>query len=168
MQKFDTRSLQVVGRVRTGLNPRNMVISADGSWLAVANASPATLVILSTSDLSLGLVQEITDDNGLPSRASIIRSNPRRQSFVMPLQDAPKIWEVFYGPNPPAIGFVHDWRVEGPAPHFIRFPIRKITLPVALADFVFDLSSEYIIATTVQGGRQQVVDLVIGQVVAEF
>lgn len=168
VQKYDIWSLAPVGCVRAGLNSGNIALSTDGAWLAVAINQPALLVILSTDDLSVAAVIEVTGDDGSPSRISAVRSNPRRESFVMTLWDTPKIWEVFYGPNPPAVGFVHDWRIEGPAPHSIRFPIRKITTPVLLGNFVFDQSHEYIIATSPHSYRRSVIDLVIGQKVAEF
>ena len=53
VQKYDIWSLQEVGRVRVGLNSRNIAMSHDGKWLAVANYVPNTLSILSTADLGV-------------------------------------------------------------------------------------------------------------------
>ena len=53
VQKYDLWSLAEVGRVRAGLNSRNIAISRDGRHLAVANYLPRTLTILSTGDLSV-------------------------------------------------------------------------------------------------------------------
>src|SRR5690606_2130241 len=56
VQKYDIWSLAEVGRVRAGLNSRNIAMSHDGKWLAVANYLPNTLTILSTEDLSVARV----------------------------------------------------------------------------------------------------------------
>ena len=50
VQKYDLWALKEVGRVRAGLNSRNIAMSKDGKWLAVANYLPHTLTILSTAD----------------------------------------------------------------------------------------------------------------------
>ena len=47
VQKYDLWSLAEVGRVRAGLNSRNIAISHDGKWLAVANYLPMSLTLLS-------------------------------------------------------------------------------------------------------------------------
>jgi len=117
--------------------------------------------------LSFAEVIEITGGDGSPSGLSGVYHNPSRESFILALGDAPKIWEVFYGPNPPAFGFAHDWRVEGPVPHSTPFPIRKITTPDILANFGFDPSHEYLLGAARQGGGM-VIDLVIGQRVANL
>ena len=43
VQKYDLWSLKEVGRLRAGLNSRNIAMSKDGQWLAVANYLPHTL-----------------------------------------------------------------------------------------------------------------------------
>ncbi|MCP5036695.1 MAG: cytochrome C oxidase Cbb3 [Rhodobacteraceae bacterium] len=167
VQKYDIWSLAPVGRVRAGLKAQSMAISADGKWLAVANDLPNTLSILSTGDLSVGTLYEVTGDE-TPSLVSGVHTNPTRESFVLALKDVPAIWEVFYGPNPPTISFTHDWRIEGPVAQTNPFPIRKITRAGILGDFGFDSSYEYIIGATGPGDGVMVVDLVIGQKVAEL
>ncbi|MEM8665263.1 MAG: cytochrome D1 domain-containing protein, partial [Pseudomonadota bacterium] len=61
VQKIDLWSLGEVGRVRAAINSRNIAISADGKWLAVANYLPRTLTILSSEDLSLARVFQVVD-----------------------------------------------------------------------------------------------------------
>jgi len=168
VQKYDIWSLAQVGRVRAGLNSRNIALSADGKWLAVANYLPTSLTILSAKDLSVAIVHEIKGRNGQPSRISAVYVNPPRESFILALKDVTQIWEVFYGPNPPDIGFSHDWRLEGAAPPSSPFPIRKITTPDYLDNFVFDKSYEYVMATTCRGDGGMVIDLVIGHKIAEY
>ena len=168
VQKYDLWSLQEVGRVRGGLNSRNIAMSHDGNWLAVANYLPLTLTILSTKDLSVAEVHEVKGKNGTPSRVSAVYQAPPRESFVLALKDVPEIWEVFYGENPPFHGFVHDHRDEGPIGYDEPFPVRRISLPDVLDDFFFSQSYEYVMGASRDGDGGQVVDMVIGQKVADL
>ncbi|MGB8812273.1 MAG: cytochrome D1 domain-containing protein, partial [Paracoccaceae bacterium] len=88
VQKYDIWSLAEVGRVRAGLNARNIAMSSDGKWLAVANYLPMTLTILSTADLSVAKVIDVVAKDGTPSRVSAVYQAPDRQSFVLALKDA--------------------------------------------------------------------------------
>lgn len=172
VQKYDIWSLQQVGRVRAGLNSRNIAMSGDGKWLAVANYLPNTLTILSTEDLSVAEVHEIEGKNGTPSRVSAVYQAPPRQSFVLALKDVPEIWEVSYAKYPDmnlfAGGLAHDWKIEGPVPQDTDFPIRRITTPDYLDDFFFDQSYEYVMGASRKGDGGQVIDLVIGQKVSDL
>ncbi|MBV2361649.1 nitrite reductase [Thalassococcus sp. CAU 1522] len=168
VQKYDLYALQEVGRVRAGLNSRNIAMSADGQFLAVANYLPNTLTILNTADLSVAAVREVKGKDGTPSRVSAVYQAPPRESFVLALKDVPEIWEVFYGPNPPQMGFAHDWRIEGPVNNPDPFPIRKITTPDFLDDFFFDQSYEYVMGAARDGKSGQVIDLVIGHKIADL
>ncbi|MCB1364017.1 MAG: c-type cytochrome [Rhodobacteraceae bacterium] len=168
VQKYDIWSLQQVGRVRAGLNSRNIAISDDGKWLAVANYLPMTLSILSTADLSPVRVMPVVSKDGEPSRVSAVYQAPPRQSFVLALKDVPEIWEVFYGPNPPRTGFAHDWRIEGPVAGDDPFPVRKIATPDILDDFFFDQSYEHVMGASRDGQGGQVIDLVIGHKIADL
>ncbi|WP_306144022.1 nitrite reductase [Roseibium sp. MMSF_3412] len=168
VQKYDLYALKEVGRIRAGLNSRNIAMSHDGKWIAVANYLPNTLTILAAENLSVAAVQEIKGKDGTPSRISAVYQAPPRKSFVLALKDVPEIWEVFYGPNPPHYGFAHDWRIEGPAPHTKPFPVRKITTPDYLDDFFFDQSYEYVMGASRSGAGGQVIDLVIGQKTADL
>ena len=91
VQKYDIWSLHQVGRVRAGLNSRNIAMSHDGKWLAVANYLPRTLTILSTTDLSVARVIDVTGRDGTPSRVSAVYQAPDRKSFVLALKDVPEI-----------------------------------------------------------------------------
>lgn len=167
VQKYDTVTLKRLGRVRTGAIMRNIAISGGGKWLAVANIQPATLTILSATDMSVVKVIHPKGRDGAASGLNAVYDNPMRESFIFTLTDAPKLWEAFYGPNPPEMGFAHDWRMEGPVPQATPFPIRKITTADYLTDLGFDPSHEYALAAARQGGGM-VIDLVIGQKVADL
>ncbi|WP_371170523.1 cytochrome D1 domain-containing protein [Aliiroseovarius sp. 2305UL8-7] len=172
VQKYGIWALKEVGRVRAGLNSRNIAMSGDGKWLAVANYLPNTLTILSTDDLSVAEVHDVVGKDGTPSRVSAVYQAPPRESFVLALKDVPEIWEVSYSEHPDlnifAGGFTHDWRIEGPTPQETDFPIRKITTPDYLDDFFFDQSYEHVMGASRKGEDGLVVDLVIGQKVADL
>ncbi|WP_299921779.1 nitrite reductase [uncultured Pelagimonas sp.] len=172
VQKYDIWALKQVGRVRAGLNSRNIAMSGDGKWLAVANYLPNTLTILSTDDLSVAEVHDVKGKDGTPSRVSAVYQAPPRESFVLALKDVPEIWEVSYSKHPDlnyfAGGLAHDWKIEGPVPQDTRFPIRKITTPDYLDDFFFDQTYEYVMGASRKGEDGLVIDLVIGQKVADL
>ncbi|MDU8941839.1 cytochrome D1 domain-containing protein [Ovoidimarina sediminis] len=168
VQKVDLWSMQEVGRIRAGVNSRNIAMSQDGKWLAVANYLPMTLTILATGDLSVAEVKDIAGKDGTASRVSAVYQAPPRESFVLALKDVPEIWEVFYGENPPFHGFVHDYRDEGPLGYDEPFPVRRITLKEILDDFFFSQDYEYVMGASRDGEGGQVVDLVIGHTIAEL
>ncbi|NNE80571.1 MAG: cytochrome C oxidase Cbb3 [Silicimonas sp.] len=168
VQKVDLWSMQEVARIRAGVNSRNIAISHDGKWLAVANYLPMTLTILSTEDLSVAEVKEVRGKNGELSRVSAVYQAPPRESFVLALKDIPEVWEVFYGENPPFYGFVHDYRDEGPLGYDEPFPVRVIKVPDILDDFFFDQSYEYVMGASRENDGGQVIDLVIGMKVADL
>ncbi len=168
VQKYDIWALKQVGRIRAGLNSRNIAMSGDGKWLAVANYLPNSLTLLSTEDLSVAKVIEVKGKKGKPSRVSAVYQAPPRESFVLALKDVPEIWEVFYGDNPPQSGLGHDFRIEGQFKNPDPFPVRKITTPDYLDDFFFDQSYEYVMGASRGGTGGQVIDLVIGQKVADL
>ncbi|WP_425040474.1 cytochrome D1 domain-containing protein [Primorskyibacter sp. S187A] len=168
VQKVDLWNMQEVGRVRAGINSRNIAMSADGKWLAVANYLPMTLTLLSTEDLSVVEVKQVRGKDGTPSRVSAVYQAPPRDSFVLALKDVPEIWEVFYGEDPPFYGFVHDHRDEGPLGYDEPFPVRVVTVPEILDDFFFSQNYEYVMGAWRDGQGGHVIDMVIGQKVADL
>jgi mono/diheme cytochrome c family protein len=168
VQKYDIWSLAEIGRVRAGLNARNIAISHDGKWLAVANYLPMTLTILDAETLAVATVIDVRGRDGIPSRVSAVYQAPPRESFILALKDIPEVWEVFYGANPPFFGFVHDHRIEGPPKVEDPFPIRRIKLADILDDFFFDQNYEHLIGASRETAAGQVVDLVIGRKIADI
>ena len=146
VQKYDLWSLQEVGRVRAGLNARNIAISHDGQWLAVANYLPRTLTILSTADLSVAAVRPITAQ-GIESRVSAVYQAPQRKSFILALKDAPEIWEVSTDNTP-------------------LFALRRIPVEEPLDDFFFTPDYRHLVGTNRHGNSGVVVDLERGRIIA--
>jgi hypothetical protein len=171
VQKYDLWTLAEVGRVRAGLNSRNIALSADGRWLAVANYLPATLTILSTDDLSVARVLDVADREGTPSRVSAVYQAPERDSFVLALKDAPEIWEVATDPDAPPVheGFVHNYETgmeEALGASSGLFSVRRIALAEPLDDFFFTPDYRHLIGASRSGDRGVVVNLTVGREIA--
>jgi cytochrome c553/WD40 repeat protein len=173
VQKYDIWSLAEVGRVRAGLNSRNIAMSHDGQWLAVANYLPRTLTILSTADLSVVKVMNVTARDGSASRVSAVYQAPRRKSFVLALKDAPEIWEVATDPGagPFHDGFVHSHEAgieESLAAEKGLFARRRIAIAAPLDDFFFTPDYRNLIGTNREGDKGVVVNLDVGREIAEL
>jgi DNA-binding beta-propeller fold protein YncE len=173
VQKYDVWSLAEVGRLRAGLNSRNIAISMDGKHLAVANYLPPTLTILSTDDLSVEKVFEVADHEGTPSRVSAVYQAPARDSFILALKDAPEIWEIATDPNAAPVyeGFVHTREkgmVEGIPSSQGLFALRRIKVREPLDDFFFDPDYRNLIGAARDGTRGVVVNLNVGREIAEL
>ena len=173
VQKYDIWSLHQVGRVRAGLNSRNIAMSHDGKWLAVANYLPRTLTILSTTDLSVARVIDVTGRDGTPSRVSAVYQAPDRKSFVLALKDVPEIWEVATDPDagPYHDGFVHSHEAgmeESLAAEKGLFARRRIMVGAPIDDFFFGPAYRNLIGTNREGDKGVVVNLDVGREIAEL
>ncbi len=173
VQKYDIWSLKEVGRVRAGLNSRNIAISKDGQWLAVANYLPRTLTILSTVDLSVARIFDVADRAGTPSRVSAVYQAPNRNSFVLALKDVAEIWEIATDPSAEPVheGFVHSHEkgmVESLASTQGLFARRRISVSQPLDDFFFDPEYRNLIGASRDGDKAVVVNLAVGREVAEL
>ncbi|MCE8514171.1 c-type cytochrome [Ruegeria pomeroyi] len=173
VQKYDLWSLQQVGRVRAGLNSRNIAMSHDGKWLAVANYLPMSLTLLSTEDLSVAKVMKVTAKDGTPSRVSAVYQAPQRQSFILALKDAPEIWEVATDPDADPVyeGFIHSREkgmVEAIASSEGLFARRRIEISEPLDDFFFSDDYRNLIGAARDGVRGVVVNLNVGREIAEL
>lgn len=173
VQKYDLWALQEVGRVRAGLNARNIAISKDAKWLAVANYLPHTLTILSADDLTVTRTFDVADIAGVSSRVSAVYQAPTRNSFILALKDVAEIWEISTDPNagPVYEGLVHSYEKgmkEALASSEGLFARRRIKLSQPLDDFFFDPDYRNLIGAARDGGKAVVVNLVVGREIAEL
>lgn len=173
VQKYDIWSLREVGRIRAGLNSRNIAISKDGRWLAVANYLPNTLTVLSTQDLSVARIFEVADKTGAPSRVSAVYQAPNRNSFILALKDVPEIWEIATDPNAAPVyeGYVHSHEkgmVEALATSQGLFALRRIAVSEPIDDFFFDPEYRNLIGAARDGSKGVVVNLTVGREIAEL
>ncbi|WP_081962602.1 nitrite reductase [Paracoccus sanguinis] len=173
VEKYDIWSLKEVGRVRAGLNSRNIAMSHDGKWLAVANYLPQTLTILDTATLEPVKVIEVKAKDGTPSRVSAVYQAPDRKSFILALKDAPEIWEVATSPDagPYEDGYVHSYEAgakESFGAQAGLFARRRIPIAEPLDDFFFDPGYRNLIGTNREGTKGVVINLISGGKVAEL
>ena len=167
--KFDLYTLKIVAEARAGINARNLALSADGRWVAVANYLPNTLAILDAGDLRPQRVFDVADLRGRKaSRVSAVYQARPRNSFVAALKDIPEIWEVSTDPNAPPVfsGMVHSHEkgmVEGLATSRGLFALRRIALEEPLDDFMFDQSYRHLLGSTREGNKAVVVNLTVGR-----
>ena len=170
ISKFDIWNLKVVAEIRAGINTRNVAVSGDGKYLAVANYLPQTLVLLD-ADLNLLKVHTVQDAGGRTgSRVSAVYDAAPRHSFVAALKDVPELWEISYKPEAAdiALGLIHDYRYKEGAfiPGFLN-PQRTI-LSEPLDDFFFTQSYDEVMGTSREAGKGQVVNLDARKKVADL
>lgn len=173
VQKYDLWALKEVARIRAGLNSRNIAISEDGRWVAVANYLPNTLTILSTKDLSVARVFEVTDKGGTTSRVSAVYQVPNRKSFVLALKDVAEIWEIATDPDAEPVyeGYVHSHEkgmVEALPTSKGLFARRRIAVSEPIDDFFFDPDYRNLIGASRDGSKGVVVNLTVGREIAEL
>jgi len=173
VQKYDLWTLEEVGSIRAGLNSRNIAMSHDGKWLAVANYLPQTLTILATADLTVARVMDVVSKSGERSRVSAVYQAPQRKSFILALKDAPEIWEVATDPDADPVyeGFVHSREkgmIEAIASSEGLFARRRIETAEPIDDFFFTPDYRFLIGAARDGARGVVVNLNVGREIAEL
>jgi len=171
--KFDLYTLTVTAEVRAGINARNLALSADGRYVAVANYLPHTLVILRASDLSVERIFRVAGKDGTSSRVSAVYQAPTRNSFVAALKDVPEIWEVSTNPDADPVyeGMVHSYEkgmVEGLPSSEGFLALRRIQIEEPLDDFFFDQDYRHLFGSTRGGTSSVVVNLNVGRPIARL
>ena len=168
--KYDLHSLQLVAEIRAGINTRNIAISGDGRFIAVANYLPHNLVLLDAADLTPAKIIPAKSLQGKSSRVSAVYAADPRNSFVVALKDVPEMWEVSYEDKPPArfAGFGHSYEKGHEEALMVgRFPVRRIELSGPLDDFFFDQAYRHVFGASRDGGRAVVVHMDVGREIAE-
>ncbi|MDO8932417.1 MAG: cytochrome D1 domain-containing protein, partial [Rhodocyclaceae bacterium] len=168
--KYDIWNLQVVAEIRAGINTRNVAVSGDGKYVAVANYLPHTLVLLD-ADLNLLRVHAVKDKDGKESsRVSAVYDAAPRKSFVAALKDVPEVWEISYDPQVEDIpgGMIHDFLYKEGAfiPGFLN--PRRTYLSEPLDDFFFTQDYAELMGASRQGGKGQVVNLDVRKKIADL
>jgi DNA-binding beta-propeller fold protein YncE/cytochrome c553 len=161
VSKFDLWNLKVVAEIRAGINTRNVAVSGDGKYVAVANYLPHTLVLLD-ADLNLLKAHAVKNKDGSEtSRVSAVYDASPRQSFVAALKDVPEVWEISYNPQAEDIptGKIHDFQYKEGAfvPGFLN--PRRTFLSEPLDDFFFTQDYSELMGASREAGKGQVVNL---------
>ena len=170
--KYDLYGLELVAEIRVGINSRNLAISHDGRFVAVANTLPHSLVMLDAGDLAPLAVIPAEDARGrASSRVSAVYQAAPRGSFIVALKDIPEIWEIPYAADakPVFTGLVHSHE-KGMTEALASkdpFPIRRIEVSRPLDDFFFDPQYRHLFGSSREGGKAVVVHLDVGREIAE-
>jgi len=129
--KYDMTEWREFGRVRVGINTRNMALSPDGKLLVAANTLPENLVITDTDTLQpVGII-----DTGLKPGAVYMLKG--KDLFVLSFREKKEIWLL----NPRT------------------FSIEKLQTDQPFSDFFIDPSERYLIGTSREGKHLSIVDL---------
>ena len=168
--KYDLWNLAVVAEIRAGINTRNVAVSGDGKYVAVANYLPHTLVLLD-ADLNLLKVHAVKDKQGKESsRVSAVYDAAPRNSFVAALKDVPEVWEISYDPKAEdvPIGVIHDFLYKEGAfvPGFLN--PRRTYLSEPLDDFFFTQDYSELMGAGREAGKGQVVHLDVRKKIADL
>lgn len=171
--KFDLYTLKVIAEIRAGINTRNIALSRDSDYVAVANYLPHTLVMLNAGDLSVARVFEVKDKDGVSSRVSAVYQAPTRNSFIAALKDIPEVWEIATDPDAPPVytGLVHSHEkgmVEALAADSGLFALRRIAVEDPIDDFFFDQTYRHLMGSSRDGTHGVVVNLNVGRPIAKI
>ncbi|MBM3596762.1 MAG: cytochrome C oxidase Cbb3 [Alphaproteobacteria bacterium] len=167
--KYDLYALALVAEIRAGINTRNLALSGDGRFVAVANYLPHTLVLLDARDLALIDVLKVEDARRTrTSRVSAVYQARPRKSFILALKDIAEIWEISTDETarPVYPGLVHSHEqgaVEAVGARRGLFALRRIAIDQPLDDFQFDESYRHLLGSSRETGRTAVVNLNVGR-----
>jgi DNA-binding beta-propeller fold protein YncE/cytochrome c553 len=170
ISKFDLWNLKIVAEIRAGINTRNVAVSGDGKYVAVANYLPHTIVLLD-ADLHVLKLHAVRDKDGKESsRVSAVYDAAPRKSFVAALKDVPEVWEISYDPQVEDIptGMIHDFKYPEGAfiPGFLN--PRRTFLAEPLEDFFFTQDYSELMGASREAGKGQVVNLDVRKKIADL
>ncbi|MEK6681660.1 MAG: cytochrome D1 domain-containing protein, partial [Nitrospirota bacterium] len=131
--KYNLRSFYESGRIRAGINTRNIAVSRDGRYIAVANALPKNIVVLDAGSLK---PVRIIDTKETPNAVYTLKKDGL---FVASLRDKGEIWLIDYK---------NDFKLE-----------KITTIDQPLNDFFIDSSEQYLIGAARGGGHLHIFDL---------
>jgi DNA-binding beta-propeller fold protein YncE len=98
--KIDLYSLQVVGKIRVGLDSRGTAVSTDGRYVIVGNYIPNNAVIIDAETLKPLKLIEASGLNPagdmVKSRVAAVLSTPVGPYFEFALKEAGQVWVVDY------------------------------------------------------------------------
>lgn len=168
--KFDIWTLQTVAEVRTGMEARNLAISSDGKYLAVANAQPHTLVLLDADLHPLKVHLALNKNRTQSSPLLAVHDAAARQSFVAVLEHVPEVWELSYDPKADdvPIGAIHDFLYKEGA--FISGFLnpRRSYLAEPIADYAFAPGQDELVAKGSISGQSHVLHLDVRKKIASL
>ena len=131
--KYDLRTFNEIGRIRAGINTRNIAISKDGRYIAVANALPKNIVILNAGSLE---PVEIIETKDTPNAVYTLK---KKGLFVAVSREKGEVWVIDYKD---------------------KLTLEKITTGgQPLSDFFIDPGEQYLIGAYRGGNGLSIFDL---------
>lgn len=98
IHKVDLYSLQVVRKIRAGLNGTSLAVSRDGKYLAAGSYVPNTAVILDADTLEPVKLMELRgidpDGKMVEADSGMITGTPFADYFAIALEQAGQVWIV--------------------------------------------------------------------------
>jgi len=174
VSKYDLHAMELVVEVRAGINTRNIAMSGDGKWVAVANYLPHSVVMLDAKDLTpVRIVEARAAKGDKTSRVSAVYQAPPLKSFIVALKDIPEIWQISWDPDAPPVytGLVHSHEkgaVEAIPESAGLFARKRIMTEEPLDDFMFDPSYRHVLGSSRDGAGATVVNLNVGKPIAKI
>lgn len=137
--KYDLYQLKEVGRVKVGINTRNIAVSDDDRLLAVANTLPMDIVIIDTATLEPVRIIDV----GM--KVGAVYNLKGKGSFIANMRGENKLWLIRYR--------------EG-------ISVEGLSLPEPFDDIFLEPKGRYVIGTSRRRGTMMVYDLERKKVVA--
>lgn len=135
--KYDLRNLFEAGRIRAGVSLRNIAVSSDSRYLAVATLLPESLVFIDT--LTMKPVKAVTGEGAFGS----VYNLKGRKEFIAAMRDNAELMVIKEG----------------------SFEAKKLTVDQPFTDFFIDPEERFIAGTSRKGGHVSIFDLDKGLVV---
>lgn len=138
--KYDLSAFKKVGSIKAGVNTRNIAVSDDDRWIAVANNLPDDIVFLD-EDLNLNKTIDIK------GRVGGIYTLARDKRFVCSFRDLPELWLVDYAKG---------------------FEVEKLTVPEPFEDVSISPLEDVIIGASRKGTRIYIYSIREKKVISSF
>ena len=165
---FAILALASIGLLAQTNSPQKLV-SEDAKYALTIDDLQERLIVIDLNTNAIVRQLKLQNKDGKLSRVSARYNNPKRQSFVVVLNDIAELWELSYNPKAEPVyqGWVHDYQMgEGIADTQLFAP-RKTQLELALGCFTFDASGNYA-AGADQQGKLQIINLDIRRKITEL
>lgn len=153
VHKVDLYSMQIVRKVRAGLNGTSLAVSRDGRFVAAGSYVPHTMVIMDAATLEplhlLELAGVDPDGNQVEADAGMISTTPFGNWFVIALEQAGQVWII---------------DLDDPA-----MPIRKISnVGRHLHDGFLSPDGRYLVVSSYDDHIDTVIDLAEARIVRKI
>jgi hypothetical protein len=159
--KVDLRRGEISGEARVGGGASAIVASSDGRYLAIAVASPPSLVVLDRNLRVERKLPALDVDGRRTSAVAAVIDMPNRRSFLAALPGLPEVWEVSYDDAAPPIfpGLVHDYRFGEAIAVPGKLNPRRVPLEAPVDDLFADPGGADVLGSAYGSSRVQVLNL---------